>query len=496
MNNKKRLDKNHILFAASEVYPFIKTGGLADVACFLPLALKELAYDIRIILPAYQVILEQGHELKPVAEITTANTSAPPARLLQTTLPDSDIPVYLVDVPGFFNRPGNPYQNPDGVDWADNAERFALFCRVIKQICMGEIELDWIPDILHCNDWHTGLAPALLSQETTRPGVIFTIHNLAYQGLFPVEMFTRLDLPETLQSADSMEFYNQLSFMKGGLVYADQLVTVSPRYANEITSTDFGCGLDGLLQYRKNDLTGILNGVNYRLWDPRYDPYIKQHYWSNKLSGKKINKQHLQQKIGLQENDKAILLGYVGRLTEQKGIDLIINSIPHLLVDKDIQLVILGEGSTQDVQLLRSISNNYDKQISVYLGYDEELAHYIQAGADIFLMPSRFEPCGLTQLYAMRYGTIPIVHYTGGLADTIVDATDSTLTNASATGFNFKNESSDDFLSATLRAIQLCRSSKRSWQKLMRTAMKQEFSWKNSAGRYDKLYKKCLVNRN
>jgi starch synthase len=500
MNNAKSKQKEtipndlRVLFAASEVFPFVKTGGLADVACFLPLALKKLGYDIRIILPAYQTVLEQGHDIKLITDIATVETGALPVRLLHTSLPGSEIPVYLVDAPDLFSRPGNPYQGPDGADWIDNAERFALFNRVIKQICVGRPSLNWRPDILHCNDWHTGLAPALLSLEPRRPGIIFTIHNLAYQGLFPPETFSLLDLPEVLETPDSMEFYDQMSFMKGGLVYADQLVTVSPRYAHEITTSEFGCGLDGLLRYRIDNLAGILNGVNYDLWDPRYDPHIKQNFWSNRLSGKKINKQHLQRELGLQENANAILLGYIGRLVEQKGSDFIIDSMSKILDEEDVQLVMLTEGNAQEVQSLQGVAGNYVRQVAVHCEYNEVLAHRIQAGADILLMPSRFEPCGLTQLYALRYGTIPVVHYTGGLADTIIDATEFNLSNGSATGFQFKDESPEDFLSTIKRAVAIKRSSKSGWQRLMRTAMKQEFSWDKSAGQYSKLYQDCLAD--
>lgn len=492
MKQKKQSAKPRILFAASEVYPFIKTGGLADVACFLPLALSKLGYDIRIILPAYQAILEQGYDFEPVTDILLGNTDYPPVRLIQTILPDSDIPVYMLDAPDFFSRPGNPYQDQDGVDWADNAERFALFCRVIKQLSVGQTELNWKPDILHCNDWHTGLAPALLAAEAKRPVVIFNIHNLAYQGLFPAEMFEHLHLPKALKSSDSIEFYNQLSFIKGGLVYAEQIITVSPRYAYEITTPEFGCGLDGLLRYRSKSLSGILNGVDYHIWDPRYDPHIKHHYWRDQLSGKKANKCELQQELGLQQNDRAILIGYIGRLNEQKGSDLLVSSIPAMLSDKDVQFVMLGEGNAYDEQNLKETAQNYTKQMAVRCEYDESLAHRIQAGADIFLMPSRFEPCGLTQLYALRYGTIPVVHNTGGLADTIVDTTQCSVENNTATGFVFEHESVDELVSAIHRAIQIYRTAKSAWQGIMHTAMKQEFSWKKSAERYDALYLNSL----
>ncbi len=474
---------NKVLFAASEVYPLIKTGGLADVACFLPMALRDLGYDIRIVLPAYRAVLASVHDVKVYSEMLVPDTDIR-YRLLETTLPDSDVPVYLVDIPALYDRPGSPYLAEDGKDWLDNAERFGLFGRVIKLISLNQAGLNWSPALLHCNDWHTGLAAALLAQESERPAIIFAIHNLAYQGIFPYTMFDSLELADKFRSSDSLEFYGNLSFIKGGLVYADKLITVSPAYAKEIMTPAYGHGLDGLLRHRSECLSGILNGVDYRLWDPRYDPMIEQHYWLNDLHGKKINKRSLQQQVGLLEDDNAVLLAHISRLSEQKGIDLILDGLAGLLQEQQVQFVVLGTGDARYEQLLQAAAGNFAGRMAVVLDYNEVLAHRIQAGADIFLMPSRYEPCGLTQLYSLRYGTIPLVRKTGGLTDTVVDTSVATLGNQTATGFQFHDATISDFLDAAHRAITMYRSCQPCWKQIMRTAMQQEFNWEASARQY------------
>jgi starch synthase len=490
---KTRTDNIKILFAASEVYPLVKTGGLADVACYLPLALHDMGYDIRIVLPAYRDVLDRVQNITTISDLQVPGTEVK-TRLLQAILPDSDVIVYLVDVPELYDRPGDPYHGLNGEDWPDNAERFALFGQVITQICLKQAGLNWTPDILHCNDWHTGLAPALLKEEAGRPAIIYSIHTLSYQGLFSYKTFTSLNLPERLWSLEALEFYGEMSFIKGGLVFADKLITVSPGYAKEITTPEFGYGLCGLLKHRRDSLTGILNGVDYRYWDPRHDPLIKHHYWLKNLAAKKANKKSLQQEIGLIENNKAILLAYIGRLFEQKGIDLILDGLPGLLQDKNIQLVILGAGKAGYEKSLRTAAGSHAGQLALHIGYDESLAHRIMAGADALLMPSRFEPCGLTQLYSLRYGTIPVVRTTGGLADSVVDATETSLLDKTATGFHFENATTDDFLKATRRAVELFTSSKAQWRSVMKTAMKQEFSWESSAKQYSTVYLDVLKN--
>ncbi|MEX2354037.1 MAG: glycogen/starch synthase, partial [Gammaproteobacteria bacterium] len=311
----------------------------------------------------------------------------------------------------------------------------------------------------------------------------------------PLQAFTSLKLADSFQSSAALEFHGQLSFIKGGLVYADRIVTVSPSYAREITTPAFGAGMEGLLQYRNSHLTGILNGVDYDVWDPRHDLLIYSQYWTNRLAGKTNNKLCLQHELGLAENGKAILLGFIGRLTEQKGFDLILANLTDIMKAEDIQVVILGEGNNRDRELLLNAAATYSGRMAVNFSYSEVLAHRIQAAADILLMPSRFEPCGLSQLYALRYGTIPVTSLTGGLIDTIVDTNAFSLQNRTATGFHFSLETPGDFPATVLRAINLCRNDKGTWRRLMRTAMKQEFSWDNSAKQYSSHYQDILAAR-
>lgn len=486
--------RRRILFAASEVYPLVKTGGLADVACYLPIALQESGLDIRIVLPAYRSVLDRAGKLKAHTghTISRINTHF---RIMETKLPGSRLTVYLVDIPELYDRPGGPYQDEQGLDWPDNAIRFAAFCRVIRLLCMGHAGLAWVPDILHVNDWHTGLAPVLLAADSTRPASVFTIHNLAYQGDFSYSAFLELGLPADYWSSDALEFYGRMSFIKGGLAYADRLTTVSPEYAREITTPEYGCGMEGLLKVRGERLSGILNGVDYRFWDPRHDPMIEHRYGIPALEGKKINKQKLQQELGLNQDPGAVLLAHVSRLAWQKGIDMIIDTLPRILRDRSIQLAVLGAGEHHYEQALLAAAEQFGDRMSVRVGYDEAFAHRIQAGADIMLMPSRFEPCGLTQLYSMRYGTVPVVRRTGGLADTVVDAHDETLADNTATGFQFTHSRAADYLAAIHRAVTLYREYPSKWNQLMNTGMNQDFGWARSAAQYQSVYEKALRDK-
>lgn len=483
--------KKRILYAASEVYPLVKTGGLADVACYLPIALNESGHDIRIVLPAYRSVLDHAGKLKayPGRTISQINTHF---RIMETKLPGGNVTVYLVDIPELYDRPGGPYQDQHGLDWPDNAVRFASFCRVIRLLCLGLAGIEWVPDILHVNDWHTGLAPALLATDSGRPGLVFTIHNLAYQGDFPYAAFHNLNLSDDYWSIDALEFYGRMSFIKGGLVYADRLITVSPEYAREITTAEYGCGMEGLLKDRGERLSGILNGVDYRFWDPRHDPMIEHRYWIPALEGKQLNKLQLQQELGLNQDPAAVVLAHVSRLAWQKGIDMIIDTLPELLQDRKIQLIVLGAGEHHYERALLAAAQDIGDRMSVRIGYDEAFAHRIQAGADIMLMPSRFEPCGLTQLYSLRYGTVPVVRRTGGLADTIVDASEVSLLNHTATGFQFTHSKPADYLAAIHRAVTLFHNYPLKWSQLMHTGMHQDFGWTRSAAQYLSVYEKAL----
>jgi starch synthase len=479
-----------VLFAASEAHPLIKTGGLGDVAGTLPVELAHLGWEVGIILPAYPAC--KTH-LKNLTEIASLRIPSVPGliRILKSQLPEGPNPIWLVDSPAHFDRPGNPYLGENGQDWPDNAVRFATFCRAIAMFA-SHPELNWRPDIIHCNDWQTGLVPPLLAPTKNRPATLFTIHNLAYQGVFPRQQFEALDLPSHLWSPSALEFYHQFSFIKGGLIFADWLTTVSPTYAQEILTPEFGCGLDGVLRKRADHLTGILNGADYQRWDPTHDSLIKKCYGKTSWHYKSFNKLALQRRYGLFEDKTVPLLGFVGRLVKQKGIDLIIDILPELFSEK-IQIIFLGEGDEGYQSALQKLASHYPQQMGLSIGYDEQLAHGIQAGADIFLMPSRFEPCGLTQIYALRYGTVPIVHSTGGLSDTVVDVTEENLRRGLATGFVFK-ESTPPALLATIRRALVFYTQHSQWRRLALVGMEQDFNWEASAKTYLSLYHRILRN--
>lgn len=476
-----------ILFAASEAQPLIKTGGLADVCGSLPVALKQMRHDVRLILPAYREAVARAGNLRVAADLSLPGTPYP-VRLLEGRLPGSTVTLYLVDSPPHFYRNGGPYSGPDGRDWPDNAERFALFCRAVVAVATGRAGLNWLPDVVHCHDWQTGLVPALLSYEPQRPITVFTIHNLSYQGLFAWHQFQALRLPLDLWSMHAMEFHGMFSFIKGGLVFADWLTTVSPTYAREITTPHYGCGLEGLLQHRASHLVGILNGIDYSVWDPAHDPLIPRNYDADSLHLKAENKTALQRHFGLPEDPDAVLLGHVGRLVEQKGADLILAVLPELLQER-IQLVVLGSGQPEFERSLSAAATRYPGHLGIRVGYDEALAHQVEAGADMFPMPSRFEPCGLNQIYSLRYGTVPIVHRTGGLADTVVDATAATLADGTATGFVFDKPAPHALLQALRRALRLYEQ-KNVWRQIVVAGMRQDFSWNRSARQYVELYRR------
>jgi starch synthase len=472
-----------ILFASSEVHPLIKTGGLADVAGSLPRALVELSQDVRVILPNYQTI-KKTEEVRFISSVRVNNQDA---NILETKLPGSDVIVWLVDCPALFDVPGNPYTDESGNPWDNIADRFTLFCRIIVEVAMNRAHLDWHADVVHCNDWQTGLVPALLSIEGNKPSTVFTIHNMAYQGMFPQSTFSALNLPVQLWHPNGLEFHEMLSFIKGGLSYANRITTVSPTYALEIQTPEFGYGLEGLLSHKHDILSGIINGMDLDQWNPETDTSISEPYNVSTLANKVINKTSLQARSSLPVNKSVPLFGLISRLVEQKGIDLVIDCLSEM-VDMPLQLVLLGSGDKSVERKLLDFARLYPKKISVTIGYDEALAHQIEAGADIFLMPSRFEPCGLNQMYSQRYGTIPIVRETGGLADTIEDALPKSMNNNTATGISFKEASSGTLLEAIKRAMLLY-ADKKSWKKIQITAMEKDFSWKNSAEHYLALYK-------
>lgn len=484
-----------ILFASSEVHPLMKTGGLADVSASLPLALSQMQQDIRIIMPAYRATLNQLGDC-PLVSTLQLEGYQHPVNILQTTLPDSDVIVWLVDSADHFDRDGGPYCDSDGEDWADNAARFALFCRAAVAVALDQAGLNWQPEVVHCNDWQTGLIPALLSLQTHRIATVFTIHNMAYQGLFSRQMFETLDLPEQLWQVEGIEFYGMMSFMKGGLIYADHITSVSPTYAQEICHYDYGYGLEGLLTLRaeQSRLSGIVNGIDTNEWNPQTDKFIDHQYSVKTLRPKTLNKKALQKHFFLPESSETLLFGMISRLVAQKGVDLTIDAIDRMLSEgKNIQLVCLGSGEAALEQDLRVLRARFPDKVGIQFGYDEALAHKIEAGADAFLMPSRFEPCGLNQMYSLRYGTLPVVRNTGGLADTVVDASEDNRKQMLATGFKFEEPTVEDLYDTLLKVDELF-SHPRLWRRMMLTAMVQDFGWINSAQAYLQLYKQLVDN--
>jgi starch synthase len=477
-----------VLFVTSEAYPLIKTGGLADVSGSLPIALRHLGHDVRILMPGYASAVAAG-DFKPLKVLLEEGGIS----ILEGLLPGSDVAVWLITHADFFGRGGNPYLAADGKPWDDNPERFAFLCHVAVEIAMDRMGLDWRPDLVHCNDWQTGLVPALISDEPKRPATVFTIHNLAYQGVFPRETFEKLRLPSRFWSPDALEYYGQFSFIKGGLVFSDRISTVSPTYAREIQGDEFGCGLQGLLSHRSDRLSGIINGIDAEQWNPAVDPYLPFNYDLASPERRGQNKKALQEQFGLAADPNIPILAWVGRLVQQKGIDLVIDLLPQLM-KMDLQLVLVGSGETRYESMLLKWQSLYPERIAIRLGYREASAHLIEAGTDLFLMPSRFEPCGLNQMYSQRYGAVPIVRRVGGLADTVEDATDENLASGTATGILFDRADSGSLLRAIERGLTLFRDPS-AWQGLQRTGMTRDFSWETSAQQYLDLYDLALTDR-
>lgn len=480
----------NVLLATSEAHPLAKTGGLADVSGALPAALREIGVDARVLMPGYPSALEKAENLSRVFRIKLPEHGE--TALLQGTFPGSGVPVYLIEHAGYYQREGL-YQDKSGLDWADNAMRFGLLSQFAAWLAGPKSPLDFKADVLHCNDWQTGLAPAYLNFEAagSRP-TVFTIHNLAYQGIFPPEVLNRLGLPPESFSIDGMEYYGKISYLKAGLFYASHITTVSPNYAKEIQTGAFGMGMQGLLSARSKDLTGILNGIDMHEWNPASDPSLYAPYSADNLAGKVTNKLSLQGELGLQTDARAPLLGMISRLTEQKGSDVVIEAVPELL-KLGAQIAVLGGGDARLEAAWRKLAAAHPRKLAVKIGYSEGLSHRIEAGADIFLMPSRFEPCGLNQLYSQRYGTPPVVHQVGGLADTVTNASLANLANGTATGFVIDALSKDTLVEAVRRATILYRH-KLAWQKLMRNGMTRDFDWKQSAHQYLEVYRQiCPV---
>jgi len=482
-----------VLFVTPEAHPLVKTGGLGDVGGGLPPALQSIGVDARLLLPAYPGLIEASRA-EPVGPPfpVLPQLQMGPVRLFRGLLPRDHTPAYLVGCPLLYERGGGPYVDESGKDWPDNALRFGLLSRVAALFGTGKGLTDWRPHIIHCNDWQTGLIPAYLAQAAgNRVRTVLTIHNMAFQGNFPPELIPELDLPWSMYKPDGIEFYGRLSFLKAGLFYADHLTTVSPTYAAEIQTSEFGYGMEGLLATRKNRLTGILNGVDNIGWNPETDAHLPAHYSSGDFAGKAANKRALQERLGLPVEPDTPVLGIVSRLTYQKGTDLVLDIAGELL-KQPLQLVVLGTGQKIYESRLRQLAVAHPSRVGIAIGYDEGLAHLVEAGADIFLMPSRFEPCGLNQMYSMLYGTPPVVHAVGGLADSVVDATPASLADGTATGFLFHGANPAEVLAVVMRALLLYGNGQ-AWHKLQVNGMKRDFSWKCSARKYLEIYQTLLA---
>ncbi|WP_189367752.1 glycogen synthase GlgA [Tateyamaria omphalii] len=463
-----------VLSVASECAPLVKTGGLADVAGALPGAVAPLGIEMRTLLPGYPAVMDALGGADTVAEISDLFGGA--ARLLSGQAAGLDL--FVLDAPHLFDRGAGIYLNDDGVDWPDNPERYAALCRVAADVAGGVLG-DWRPDLVHCHDWQAGLVPYYLKRSGFPVPSVLTIHNIAFQGLVPMARAKVLGIAKRDLTREGVEYWGQISALKAGLVWADRLTTVSPTYARELMTSDFGMGLDGVLQTRKADLSGILNGIDLDVWSPEVDSHIQTYKTPR---GKAANKKALRAEFELPETDGPLCV-VVSRLTEQKGLDLLLDALPALL-DRGGQLALLGSG---DPTLEKAFAEYDHPHVAARIGYDEALSHRMMAGGDAILVPSRFEPCGLTQLYGLQYGTLPVVALTGGLADTVIPATPATMAKQVATGLQFHPVTADALSNALMQLCDLFAAPKL-WSKMQRNAMAQPVGWAPSAAAYAALY--------
>jgi starch synthase len=467
-----------VLFVTTEMDDFVRVGGLAAVSAALPRALRPWA-DVRVLLPGYSDIIEQLTHIQVVGECA-ARAEMPACRLGRAATRDG-LPVYVLLCPRLYDRPGNPYGDENGQDWPDNDIRFGRLASAAAELALGTLDRNWAADLVHANDWQAGLVPAYLAWSGSNLPSILTIHNLAYQGLFPRESLRRIGAPESSFHIDGVEFYDKLSFLKGGLVYASHLTTVSATYAREITTDEFGCGLEGLLRTRSNaaELTGILNGID-ESWDPRFCAQLAQPFAAGDWVGKRANADYVRKQFGLAVS-RGPMFALVARLVHQKGIDLVLSAADEI-VEAGGQIVVTGSGEPELERALVAAHRRRPDAIGVTIGFNDAQARRIFAGSDFTLMPSRFEPCGLSQMYAQRFGSLPIGHQTGGLAETITDG---------ETGFLFKQPSIESFLGGVRRAFSTFVANDR-LDAMRRSAMSRSFSWDLSAALYSALYRKTV----
>ncbi|PVZ84599.1 glycogen synthase GlgA [Serratia sp. S1B] len=475
-----------VLHVCSEMFPLLKTGGLADVVGALPAAQIAEGVDVRLLLPAFPDVC---HGIPDTVLVTQVDSFAGRVSLRYGLY--QGIGVYLIDAPWLYNRSGSPYHDQSMSAYPDNHRRFALLGWIACELAKG-LDRYWRPQVVHAHDWHAGLACAYLAANGHPARSIFTIHNLAYQGLFSAHHLQELWLPSAFFNVYGLEFHGQISFLKAGLYYADHITTVSPTYAREITRPEFGYGMEGLLQERQRQgrLSGILNGVDDKIWDPAHDAHLTARYDADNLKNKIKNKLHLQKTMGLQVDESLPLFAVVSRLTSQKGLDLVLEALPTLLAQGG-QLALLGAGDALLQQAFLTAAAEYPDQVGVQIGYHEAFSHRIIGGADVLLVPSRFEPCGLTQLYGLKYGTLPLVRRTGGLADTVVDCALENLADGSASGFVFDDCDAVALSNAIRRALVLW-SRPKHWRRIQRHAMNLDFGWHVAARDYLSLYQRLL----
>lgn len=482
-----------VLCVTPECYPLVKTGGLADVAGALPLALAALGVETQVLMPAYPFVRDQLAGVHEVATLPALFGGA--GTLIAGTTVDG-LQVVLIDAPHLYGRKGGgPYLDADGADWPDNHLRFGALSWVAAQIAAGRLG-GWQPDLVHLHDWQAALTAAYLHFDRVpggTPPTLLTIHNLAFQGLFGADVLPTLGLPASALDVDGMEYWGNLSFLKAGVQWSSHLSTVSPTYAREILTAEHGMGFDGLLGARPGRLSGIANGIDDTVWDPGSDASLVSPYTVRKLGAKAANKAALQAELGLQAGTGTPLFCVISRLTTQKGLDLLLTALPRLLAG-GAQLAVLGAGDQALEAAFREAAVEHPGQVAVIIGYDEPLSHRLQAGADSIIVPSRFEPCGLTQLYGLRYGTLPVVARVGGLADTVIDANEAALSDGVATGFQFAPVDGEQLAAALGRACDLFRDS-RAWQRVVRRAMTRDVGWKVAAGKYLQLYRQLIAAR-
>jgi starch synthase len=470
----------NVLAVASEIFPLVKTGGLADVVGALPGALVAEGVAVRSLIPGYPSVLEGLEGGVVVASLDDLFGGV--ARVIAARAVGLDL--FVIDAPHLYARSGNPYRSSDGADWPDNAFRFAALSRVAMLLARGLIA-GYRPDVVHAHDWQAGLLPAYLHYAgATEPATVMTIHNLAFQGQFPPYLLGALGLPADSLHINGVEYYGAVGYLKSGVLFADRITTVSPTYAAEICTPAHGMGMDGLLRTRADVLSGILNGIDTTVWDPPHDAYLAAPFDADRLAQRVANKSALQERFGLGRGTGKPLFGVISRFSAQKGIDILLASLPVLLASGG-QLVVLGAG---DAPLESALLARTGPDVGVYIGYNEELAHLIQSGCDALLVPSRFEPCGLTQLCAMRYGTLPVVAHVGGLCDTVIDANEMALANGIGTGFHFAPVEAEMLQAAILRVMTIWRQPDL-WRQLQRNAMQTDVSWRHPAARYAALFR-------